>query len=137
MFYDYVLIKNIMKNLLIFIAGMVVGAVALLVVSLGIFKDSITNDGITMFSTQGESLSENNFKIFQVLDSGNALALEESDDYRIDNIIVLFLSQEGKYYYDNEIIKVPAGKCVRQIGVYKYFTKTSEKTVPIVKVSDK
>lgn len=128
-----------MKNFLIFFAGMVTGAILLVVISLGISGAgaAIADSGVTLFETQGESLSENKFKVFQVLDSGDALAWEQSNNYKHDDITVLFYRQEGKYYYDNEIIKVPAGKCVRQIGIYKYPTKTGEKTVPIVKISNK
>jgi hypothetical protein len=38
-------------------------------------------------------------------------------------------------YYDDQVIKVPEGKCMRQIGVYEYQTRMETiKTVPIVQV---
>ncbi len=52
--------------------------------------------------------------------------------------MVLLINDEGKYYYDDQIIEIPKGKCLRQIGVYKYMTKAEfEKTVPIAKIMDK
>lgn len=129
-----------MKNVLIFIAGMVTGAVLLLGISFFVAKASY-DDGVTLFEKDGEIISENSFQVFQVVESGNALAYEVEPGY-LDmlptDLVVLFLSEDGKSFYDDQIIKVPAGKCVRQIGVYRYPTKDEiVKTVPIVAIRDK
>lgn len=130
-----------MKKIWIFILGVITGVALLFIVSLFISKTSSSNNGVTIFPEAGEILSENQFKVFQVLEDGAALATELSsviyDSEFYSGINVLFIS-EGKHYYDDEIIRVPKGKCVRQIGVYKYPTKNgTEKTVPIVEISDK
>jgi hypothetical protein len=40
--------------------------------------------------------------------------------------------------YDKQVVKVPAGMCMRQVGIYKYETKLGDlKTVPIVKLMNK
>ena len=42
-------------------------------------------------------------------------------------------SKNGKLFYDGQMIKVPAGKVVRQIGTYRYEnTEQMIKTIPIV-----
>ena len=52
--------------------------------------------------------------------------------------VYLLVNEDGKYYYDDEIIEVPDGKVVRQVGIYKYSTKNDfEKTVPIVQIMNK
>ena len=44
----------------------------------------------------------------------------------------------GELYYDDQMIEVPKGKCMRQIGVYEYQTKSENwKTVPIVQLMNK
>ena len=48
------------------------------------------------------------------------------------------MNDNGEYYYDEQIIKVPKGKCMRQVGIYKYQAKSGiEKTVPIVMLMNK
>ena len=58
--------------------------------------------------------------------------------YMPTDLLVLVTNDDGEYYYDEQIIKIPKGKCMRQVGVYKYRTKMElDKTVPIVKIMDK
>lgn len=50
----------------------------------------------------------------------------------------LIVNRERKYYYDDEIVKVPKGKVVRQVGIYQYPTQNDMmKTVPIIMIMDK
>jgi hypothetical protein len=51
-------------------------------------------------------------------------------------MVVLFIADENTHYYDDQIISVPRGKCVRQIGTYQYETKMGYKTVPAVAIFD-
>lgn len=142
-----------MKKIWVFLLGVLTGIVILFAVLLVVAKFSpsnnensdtpsiSSNNGVTLFPEAGDCLSEKPFKVFQVLDTGVALATEYSDRIGGNEVFygtnVLFYT-EGKYYYDEEIIRVPQGKCVRQIGVYKYMTKQDfEKTVPIVTIMDK
>ncbi len=125
-----------MKNILIYIAGIITGFILLIAISLCITKSS--NNEIMLFSEPGECLRERSFEVFQVLDSGDALAKEKKTAYDIDGLIVLFLCNNETYYYDDQKITIPTGKCVRQIGIYKYPTKSGfDKTVPVVSVFDK
>lgn len=126
-----------MKKFLLFIAC-TFGIIFLLVLTTPfiVFFDSnadTTNNNITLFEQDGEIVSENSFEIYEVLDSGNALAWELDDKTESRDLQVMFLNDEEKHYYDKQIIKVPKGKCLKQIGVYKEFTDT----YPIVAIRDK
>jgi len=129
-----------MKKLLIFIAGMVSGILLLFLISLFVANQS-SNDGLRLFEEEGECVSTNSFQVIQVLDSGSALAREIEKDYftsTATGITVLFLNEGNSSYYDEQIIKVPRGKCVKQIGVFKYNTRMDiEKTVPVVAIREK
>ncbi len=72
----------------------------------------------------------------QVLPNGNALATVK--DLSDLGMVVLFLANNEKSYYDDQKINVPSDKCVMQIGTYKYNTASDfEKTVPVIRIMDK
>lgn len=134
-----------MKKIWIFLAGMGTGMVLLFVILMVIAK--VNNSGVTTFQEPGEVIEGDAFEVFQVLPSGDALAWGQEkyytdyngkDNYTSNSIIVLLPCNEGKTYYDDQFIKIPKGKCARQIGVYKYTNNMdSEKTVPVVGIYDK
>ena len=127
-----------MKNFLIFLAGFISGAVVLLGVLLliakGVENNSSQIQGLTLFEQPGEVMTANSYEVLQVVDGGNALANAESGRGNYFGMVVLFLADENTNYYDDQIIKVPQGKCVRQIGTYQYPTKNGYKTVPAVRI---
>ena len=73
-----------MKNILIFTAGIVTGAVLMIFISL-VFASNFSHNDMNLFENEGECISENSFEVFQVLDSGDALANEIEE--KIFNII--------------------------------------------------
>ena len=98
------------------------------------------NDGLTWFEEPGEVVDVKSYRVFQVI--GDDAALVEGQTYENLEIytgaVYLLINEEGKYYYDEEIIRVPDGKVVRQVGIYKYPTKSDFiKTVPIIAIMDK
>jgi hypothetical protein len=49
----------------------------------------------------------------------------------------LLVNDEGKYYFDDDIVEIPKGKVARQIGIYRYMTKDNmKKTVRMIKIMD-
>ena len=120
---------------------MVAGAVLMIVISVLIAGNNSSYNGMTMFAKEGICISENSFKVLQVLDTGDALAneLEQGSSISIPTgLTVLFLCEEGLSYYDGQVIKVPSGKCAKQVGVFKYTSNAGmEKTVPIVSIRNK
>ena len=135
-----------MKKGLVFFLGMIVGAVLTIAILAGYNQlsgsDKTPDSGITMFDTPGPTMTFRSFEVFQVLPNGTALA-KTSDKltpvfYLGTDPIVLLLPGEGIAYFDDQIIKVPANKCVKQVGTYRYETKDQFiKTVPIVKIQNK
>jgi hypothetical protein len=128
-----------MKKFGIFGAGMICGALLIILLGIGLSRcSSETYNGITLFEEESDCIGGDSFKVFQVLDSGDALA-NEIGKYSIPTgLVVLFMKKDGASYYDDQVIKLPSEKCVRQIGVYKYPTKSGfEKTVPVVDIFEK
>lgn len=119
---------------------MIVGALLCLGVLYFLGNSGAGNDGLTLFEQPGESISTKAFKVIQVDNYGNALAMEKSgygeDTYL--GMVVLFLAEEGVSYYDDQIIKMPAGMCAKQLGTYRYQTGAGNvKTVPAVALRQK
>ena len=140
-----------MKKGLIFFFGMIAGAVltVLILALIGMAKDSggdnsgYGDPGISMFSEAGQTMPLKSFRVFQVLPNGTALAESSEKDkvkysFEYGDPIVLLLAAENSAYYDDQVIKVPAGKVVRQVGTYRYETQNDfVKTVPIISFLDK
>ena len=123
-----------MKKFFIFIGGFVAGAIVTVLVLYLIGSANEFNDGLsglTVFSKEGECItSSGEVEVFQVIKPNMALA--ETGKYP-DRIMVLLINYDDKSYYDDQKIEVPANKCAKQIGIYKYSTKIGiEKTVPAV-----
>ena len=123
-----------MKKFLIFIGGFVAGILATFLVAFLINVANQPNDGLlglTVFPEKGECITtESEIEVFQVIEPNMALARTGSI---LDGIVVLLINYEGKTYYDDQKIKIPANKCARQIGTYQYPTKNERvKTVPAV-----
>lgn len=133
-----------MKKIWVFIAGVGTGMVLLFVILIIIAK--VNNSGVTVFEEPGEVIEGDAFEVFQVLPSGDALAWGQEkfstdrngkNNYISNHVVVLLPSNEGKMYYDDQLIIIPEGKCAKQIGVYKYTNRAGESTVPIVGIYDK
>jgi len=144
-----------MNKLLVFIGGLVTGVVLTLVILLVFYasehtdsktteannteigKEKNDNDGITFFKEPGDIIEVESFKVFQVLADNAALVMGESGHGTHYGTVYAIFNRDGKYYYDDEIIKVPKGKVVRQMGIYQYPTKDEiMKTVPIIMIMD-
>jgi hypothetical protein len=62
----------------------------------------------------------------------------EIDDYNIPTGLEVVFIDENDEYYTEQVIKIPSGKCARQIGVYKSdHYLYDDKTLPIVKIMNK
>lgn len=123
-----------MKKWIVFLLGFISGIVLTFIALIVIGTATTINNRMTIFEQPGECLSTNNFEVMQVVDDGCALAHEVEwnsilERYMPTDLLVLVINDNGEYYYDDQIIKVPQGKCMRQVGIYKY--------LPIVKLMDK
>lgn len=94
-------------------------------------------DGVTLFDEPGDIVNEKSFKVMQVIANDAALAYGKDDLDFYMGTLYLLINSENKYYYDDEIVDIPNGKIVRQVGIYKYMTQNGTlKTVPIVIIMD-
>ena len=127
-----------MKKVLLFSSGFVAGIIATILVAILINVGNQPNDGLlglTVFPEKGECITtRGEIEVFQVLKPNMALA--RTGDFS-DKIVVLLVNYDGKYYYDEQKIKIPADKCARQKGTYQYATKNNiVKTVPAVVIEE-
>ena len=121
-----------MKKILLFGSGFVAGIIATILVAFFLYAENQLNDdlsGLTILPEIGESIiTKGEIEVFQVLKPNMALA-------RLPKIgtVVLLINYDGKYYYDEQKIKIPAGKCGRQIGIYQYTSRDKfVNTVPVI-----
>jgi hypothetical protein len=150
-----------MRGCLVFIGGYIAGFVSVLllimVMSALTTSDTISSyskrsvegksttiisevkeSNIKLFEAPTDCVSTSDFKIEEVIDEYYAIADEVEYNtvlkkyYSKYAIKVVIKSEEKNKYFDEQIIKMPAGKCMRQIGVY---TKYSD-TYPVVKISE-
>ena len=130
-----------MKKWFIFIGGVLTGIVLMILVAFAYSANkSGRSNGMTWFEKPGDVIEVNSFKVFQVLYDDAALVHGKSHkNYDIfSGAVYLLTNESGKYYYDDEIVEVPAGKVARQVGIYQYKTMSDfEKTVPIIQIVNK
>ena len=124
-----------MKKAAPFITGFVAGVLGTLLVLYLYTTDNQSYDGLyglTIFPEKGECIpTASEIEVLQVVKPNMALAY--TDQHIDKRILVLLINYDGKSYYDDQKIKIPAGKCARQIGTYQYTTNMDfDKTVPAV-----
>lgn len=104
--------------------------------------DNSNRQGQRLFDTPGQKIEAKTLKVIQVIGDG-ALAIINDLNYNDLSTAtfgtVLYLKNKaGESYYDDQIIKIPSRKVLRQIGTFTYITqKEEQKTVPIVEIFDK
>jgi len=120
-----------MKKIWVFILGIITGII--LTILFAVIVSNGGRSGLNMFEQPGECLiKKSSLEVFQVLEPGVALTMIKGE---IGSAVYLLVNNEGKTYYDDQVIKLPAGKCFKQIGTYQYPTKDERiKTVPVVQI---
>ena len=137
-----------MKKWVVFLLGLISGVVLTLVTMVILAMGANTNannNGVTLFDQPGECLNAKAFEVMQVVDNNHALAHEVEWNDVLERyvqtglgLLVVVTNDNGEYYYDDQIIEVPQGMCMSQVGIYRYQTRMDmEKTVPIVKLMSK
>ena len=129
-----------MKNWGIFFGGLGAGVVLTLLVIFLIGLGMNASGGLSgakMFDKPGPIVHERSFKVLQVVQDNAALVYAKSDthlEFYMEGPYLL-INHDGTYYYDDQKIKVPTDKVVRQVGIYKYEAKSGDhKTVPIIEI---
>lgn len=132
-----------MKNWLIFLGGLVSGVVLTILVLLIVGLAGQKNGGLpgaTFFDQPGEVVDVPAFKVMQAIQDNAALVNGKSADSFGESFfgdLYLMYNNTNHIYYDDEVIRVPKDKIVRQIGIYRYEAKIGRKTVPIIAIMDR
>lgn len=123
-----------MKKWLVYVLGIITGVILTFVFAfcVNLSKNSGII-GLEMFEEPGDYMEYSQFEVFQVIDSGCALA--HADESL--SAIVLIIPNENQKFYDNQKIVLKREQCAQRVGTYKYSTKIGlEKTVPAVRITD-
>ena len=128
-----------MKNWGLFLGGVVTGVILTFLVAFIIsYSGNNGPSGVTNFDKPGQVVNESSVKVMQVVGNNAALVRGQDNDRHDDwyfGPVYLLRNYDGKYYYDDEIIRKPKGKVFRQTGVYKYEAKSGDyKTVAIIEI---
>ena len=97
----------------------------------------------TMFDEPSGCVTSNNLKVEIILDGKYVIAEEldpvwESRGYQMTTDLTVAFIDEDNTYYTDQIVKIPKGKCARQVGVYKSgHYLYDDKTLPIVEIMNK
>lgn len=123
----------------IFFLGGLVSGIIISIFALEIIGGVVSNnesqglDGATFFEQPSQEISASSFKVFQVLRDNAALVHSNGKWNFYDGPVFLLMNNSGVYYYDEQVLDVPADCKVLQVGLYKYESKGGlVKTVPII-----
>jgi hypothetical protein len=129
-------ITHIVKAILIYLAGFITAIILGVIISLSNGDTSSNNriQGLTIFQEQGNPINETQFKVIQVLGSNLAIAIGKGDSGLsiFTGITVLLMGDEGKSFYDDEVIALSSKP--NQIGTFQYEAKNGRKTVPVISI---
>lgn len=123
-----------MKKWLIYLLGIITGIILTFAFA---FCINLSNNsgiiGLEMFEEPRDYMEYSQFEVFQVLESGCALA--HTDDSF--GAIVFIIPNENQQFYDDQKIVLKNDQCAQHVGIYKYSTKMEiEKTVPAIRIID-
>lgn len=100
----------------------------------GLFVQSDELQGLTYLPEgSGECITTKNLKESEVIAPNVAIAefgYMNEFGYVFNGTKVLLLNDEGKEYYDKELIKMPKNKCAKRVGTYQLFGET----IPAVEI---
>lgn len=123
-----------MKKWIIYVLGVITGIILTFVFA---FCVNLSNNsgiiGLEMFEEPGDYMEYSQFEVFQVVESGCALAHAEESF----GSIVFIIPNESQQFYDDQKIVLKNDQCAQHVGTYKYSTKMEiEKTVPAIRIVD-
>lgn len=99
------------------------------------------NGPVTIFDAPRECVTSRPLKVVDIFDSRYVIAKELHpglEEYGATTDLTVVFIDENDEYYTEQVIKIPSGKCARQIGVYKSdHYMYNDKTLPIVEIMNK
>ena len=123
-----------MKKWIIYVLGVITGIILTFAFA---FCVNLSNNsgiiGLEMFEEPGDYMEYSQFEVFQVVESGCALAHADESF----GSIVFIIPNESQQFYDDQKIVLKNNQCAQHVGTYKYSTKMEiEKTVPAIRIVD-
>lgn len=119
-----------MKKWIIYVLGVITGIMLTFAFA---FYVNLSNIGLEMFEEPGDYMEYSQFEVFQVVQSGCALAYADESF----GSIVFIMPNESQQFYDDQKIVLKNDQCAQHVGTYKYSTKMEiEKTVPAIRIVD-
>jgi len=127
--------KNIAKSILIYLAGFITAII--LGATIGISGNTSDNttqrQGLTIFQEEGNPINETQFRVFQVLEPNLALANGRGSATSVfTGITVLLMGDEGRHFFDGEIIELSSDP--NHAGSFQYESQSGRRTVPVIRV---
>ena len=124
------------KHILSVLAGAVIGAAITLVVvfvyGVGLPKQQ---DDIVWLEQAGKCLTKENLRVFGIIAPNKALVGEEKD-YMLDKQIMLLVTTHNANFYEDQVIRMPAGKCAKHAGNFNFRTREDGvRIVPVVVIN--
>jgi len=128
--------KNTIKNILIYLAGFITAIIlgAIIGISGNVSDNTTQRQGLTIFQEEGNPINETQFKVFQVLEPNLALANGKGTGMTsvFTGITVLLIADEGKYFYNDEVIEFSSNP--NQAGSFQYESQSGRRTVPVIRI---
>ena len=123
-----------MKKWIIYVLGVITGIMLTFAFA---FYVNLSNTpgiiGLEMFEEPCDYMEYSQFEVFQVVQSGCALAYADESF----GSIVFIMPNESQQFYDDQKIVLKNDQCAQHVGTYKYSTKMEiEKTVPAIRIVD-
>ena len=96
---------------------------------------------VVLFEEPRECVSVGNFQVREIVNSKYVIAEELTSGfsgYVGSDIMTVVFIDESNEFYNNKIVTIPRGRCVRQIGVYTvtHSVRYKDKVLPIVKIME-
>lgn len=114
-----------MKKWLVYLLGIITGVI--LTFAFAFYVNLSNNSGIVgleMFEEPGDYMEYSQFEVFQVVESGCALA------HAVTLWCNCILFQMKITIYDEQKIVLKKDQCAQRVGTYKYSTKGNRKNCP-------
>lgn len=123
-----------MKKWIIYVLGVITGIILTFAFA---FCINLSNNsgiiGLEMFEEPGDYIEYSQLEVFQVVESGCALAHTDESF----GSIVFIIPNESQRFYDDQKIVLKNDQCAQHVGTYKYSTKMEiDKTVPAIRIID-
>lgn len=89
--------------------------------------------GLELFEEPGDYMEYSQFEVFQVVQSGCALAF--ADDSFMG--VVFIIPDENQHFYDDQKIVLKSDQRAQRVGTFQYNTKDgNDKTIPAIVIVD-